>query len=308
MSLLKEAYSLAAIAKQVQNAKKAGKIINSRNLEVKTPVFIGQVSVKATKKDAAGPMTLTATHKNLPDHIKPLIKEHNIRPAVYSKGKSGINLLTGLAAASKKAKLATDGESFIHKTLSKGPGKVKELLDKAYSSIGRTPHYKRNYGFDSKKSIGPEDKKAINLLTHKHELDELRASKELKQHAKHIRGSKGGVYNWTGTSHLAPSVILRESNAVRTLGAGTGGKEIYHKAKGLFHHTRTEVGSEASKIQKLTSLRSKQKDNVVFPAKNKMKAPESNSFEYKYGKTRLSRHAIKRLDQAAMRRGDITVN
>lgn len=148
------------------------------------------------------------------------------------------------------------------------------------------------------KSMSGGDRKAANHIVLRHEMDEHRALKDLRKHHKNNNGS-----SFVGTSHLAPSVLLRESNNVSKLGAGTRSKELYHKAKGLMISTRRSSGEADHLKGMVESYQAPKRKNVVFKNHKSTHAP----MDYEYGKTRLSRHAIKALDKASIRQGHTVV-
>lgn len=150
----------------------------------------------------------------------------------------------------------------------------------------------------TRKGMDGPNRKAFNHVVLRHEMDEGRAIKELRQHHKSNLGS-----TFNGTSHLAPSVLLRESNNVAKLGAGTHGKELYHKAKGMMVTTRRATGEADHLKHVVNTMQAPKKKNVVFKNHKSSHAP----MNYEYGKTRLSRHAIKALDKASIRKGHTTV-
>lgn len=291
MTLSKQAYSLAAIAKQIKSAKKAGKIINSRNIDMKIDDAGEKYIMSTTKGIGMGPFTLPRKLERVPKAVSDYFHKNNMAKGIYSKGNAHAKL--------------TQAIHENNEVLKKYPG-ILETVNP--NRKGTASIEGRHLGVGSSKSLNPEDKKAVNMITHKHELDELRAAKDLNRHTKGIHGSANRAYQWGGTSHLSPSVVLREGNAIRTLGKDTGGKEIYHKAKALFHVARTETGQESNHLKYFfDNHKAKHADNLVFTAKNKMKTPDSNKFDYEYGKTRLSRHAIKRIEQAHLKHGYIGV-
>lgn len=293
MSLLKEAYSLAAIAKQIKSAKRAGKIFNGRNINIVPNAAGDKYLVKATKSGGSGPFTIGNTYEKTPDSVKQVIEKHNLRKAVYDKD-GGVHAFS---------KVLTNH----HNTVSEFPEDVLKTINP--KRIGSVREKDRHMPFEGNKGMSGEDRKAVNLLTHKHEQDELRAAKELTRHTKAQYGDKPRAFTWGQSGHLSPSVVLRESNAVRTLGKGTGGKELYHKAKAMFHYARKDAGLEQRYLRELVNTsRAPKAENVVFPAKNKLPTPASNHMDYEYGRTHLSRHAIKRLEQAALRKNHVQVH
>lgn len=150
----------------------------------------------------------------------------------------------------------------------------------------------------TRKSMDGTNRKAFNHVIMRHEMDELRAHKELLKHNKHNLGS-----SFIGTSHQAPSVLLRESNNVAKLGAGTHGKEIYHKAKGLLTSARRESGEASHLNSMVNSYQAPKRPNTVF----KNHKPSHAPMNYEYGKTRLSRHAIRAMDKASIRQSHTLV-
>ena len=296
MSLTKVAYSLSAIAKQIKSAKRAGKIFNGRGLEIgmgDKPGSLFAYSLNPTKKPSS-PVTIAVEYHKGPNLAKKFLMETRLRKGVYDNGGS-VKALTGFVNNHK-----------VHGVDSPDYSGMAEKYNP--HRIGTLPLKDRHLGFHKPELLDGDNKKALNLIVHKHEQDELRAAKELKLHTKDTHKGMPRSSNWVGTSHIAPSVVLRESNALRTLGAGTGGKEIYHKAKGLMHYSRTEAGGEQKLINEIIGSRPAKTENLVFPAKNKLPATQPSTRPYfEYGKTRLSRHAIKRLDQAAIRKGDTTI-
>ena len=302
-NLTKVAYSLASLAKYIKSSKAAGKIINSRNIGIETHPTSSKPMVTTTKGAGVGPMALTVSRKHAPKESLDQIEMGNIKPAVYIKG-SGAKTISNIVKEHHDLMSKYHPQTTLLK--SHPEGAARDFAEYVYKkNNGKLPPYKLHQPAYSGMDSG--NKKALNTITAKHELDELRAFKELKQHTKGTHGGANRAFNWVGTSHLAPSVVLRESNAVKTLGAGTGGKEVYHRAKQMMHYMRSDdLGGEAARIKQLVNMRPATKENVVFPAKNKAAIPDSNKFEFAYGKTRLSRHAIKRIDQAALRTGHIT--
>lgn len=122
-------------------------------------------------------------------------------------------------------------------------------------------------GIDRKK-VHPKDKELLNRVVTHHEMNERRAVKEqMKAHGKHL--------NFEGTSHAAPSVILREHNQLTTMPKTSETKGT----REAFKHLRHTGGAEAKIIG-------------------------STVKGYTHGESpRFSRHAIKRIDEAMRRRG-----
>lgn len=150
----------------------------------------------------------------------------------------------------------------------------------------------------TRKNMSGGDRKAVNHVVMRHEMDEMRAFKELRRHHKDNLGS-----SLTGTGHQAPSVLLRESNNVAKLGAGTRGKELYHKAKGLMVGVRRATGEADHLNHMIGSMQAPKSKNVVF----KNHKPSHAPMNYEYGKTRLSRHAIRAMDKGSLRQGHTVI-
>ena len=280
LDLLKVAYSIADISKAVKGVRKAGKMFK-RHLDFapSSKIFMGG-KFTTTKGQGMGPSALVTSHANSSAFTKSKMDPTNLKQGIYVRSSPGrvlANVAEKMHAAKKPGLVDT-----IKETIKPGSTKVHGLSWKAMSK---------------------EDKHMANNIAIKHEIDEHNAHKQVKK----IRAAEGKKTPFNvsllGTSHLAPSVLFRESNNVAKAGHGTGGKEIYHKAKALYTNLRGSTGESKFLKDYVKSIRAKESKNTVFPNK---KSTYDKS-EYEYGKTRLSRHAIKHLDRIAINRGHVHI-
>ena len=278
--LLKVAYSIADISKAVKGVRKAGKMFK-RHLDFapSSKIFMGG-KFTTTKGQGMGPSALVTSHANSSALTKSKMDPTNLKQGIYVKSSPG-RVLANLSERMHNAKKPGLVDS-IKEKLKPGSTKVHGIRWKAMSK---------------------EDKHMANNIAMKHEMDEHNAYKQIKK----IRAADGKKTPFNasliGTSHLAPSVLFRESNNVAKAGHGTGGKEVYHKAKALYTNLRNSSGEASFMKQYVKDIRAKDSKNVVFPNK---KSTYDKS-EYEYGKTRLSRHAIKHLDRIAINHGHVHI-
>lgn len=275
----KVAYSIADISKGIHGVRKAGKIFH-RHVGVENPTaHLDKARMFATKGTGIGPAALTQSYSHNSQLTKEHLSPHNLKPGVYVKGDVG-KILTDLNENMRKAKNPTG------------------LADTILHHLGKS---KQNHGI-TYKSMPKGDKHMVNAIALRHEMDEIKAAKSIKQQLKHQGHTAGFNASLIGTSHIAPSVLYRESNNVARAGKGTG--EVYHKARGLYMDFRKNSGESKFLKDHIDSLRAAPAKNTVFPGKKST----HNDSHFEYGKTRLSRHAIKHLDRLAMEKGHVAVH
>lgn len=145
------------------------------------------------------------------------------------------------------------------------------------------------------KQIPGRDREAINRIITRHEHDEIKTFKSLKKKY----GSKNSNFHATydELSHVAPSIMLRESANIKGLDPN-----LYRAREVLKqYHEKSPATHRLNEL--LNDMRSPKLGGSVF--KNKGNTGDTNRFVM--GRDRMSRHAYKRLDEASVRKGHIKI-
>jgi len=128
-------------------------------------------------------------------------------------------------------------------------------------------NFLRSAGLKPRGRINPQNREMMNRLTGLHEKFEQQAMLSKKNPFMQHGGFSGSMMPGVGgAGHMTPGVILRESNALATMPKGFG------PTQGVFH-----------KMRKTDTT--KQYLQEMFPG-------------FQYGRTRLSRHAIKNMEKS----------
>ena len=174
---------------------------------------------------------------------------------------------------------------------------MKNLKEGMYIKGSPIKTVSKMTGGATQKVSSGKTKHQVNSLMNRHEMDELKSMKQIKKSLKHMgKRSKGkkAITRYEGTSHAAPSVILRESNNVHAAGKGT--KENWSKAKAYMKDLRSKGGESAGIANDIKMGQAPARPNKVFSKKT---SPVHK--EFKYGEQRFSRHAIKNIDKMSVR-------
>ncbi len=145
------------------------------------------------------------------------------------------------------------------------------------------------------KKIPGKDREAINRIIARHEHDELGTFKSLKKRY----GSKNSNFHasYDELSHVAPSIMLRESANIKGL------DPKLHRAREVLkqYHEKSPATGRLNEL--LDDMKAPPSKGLVF--KNKGNAGGTNGFVM--GRDRMSRHAYKKLDEASVRKGHIKI-